>query len=267
MICCVPCIDGLPPPRIRAAQFQLVDDRVNDVVFDFLAVVRDIPRFDAIEIRAAHVQGISIERAGDVIDDAFDDHHALRPAETSECRVRNRVRLAAMGDDLDVLEVVGVVDVTKGPVVHRAGQVGGISASRSEHEPQGQDFSSCIEAHFIVGEKVVSLAGHQHVDVAVEPQLHRSLCLVRQHRGGGGNQRRLAFFAAETAAHATALHGDVVSASCERMSDDVLHFRRVLSGAVNHHAAVVLRNRHRDLTFQIEVILAADDHGAPQLTR
>ena len=255
------------PPRAAArsalAVSKLIDDVVNDVVFDHLTVVRDVAFADAVEDCAPHLQRIQPQRARDVIDDALDDHHALRPAEAAERRVRHRVRLAAMRSHIDVFEEVGVVDVTQRAIVDRAGQIRRIAAARGQHELQREDSSVVVEADFVVGEKIMALAGDEHVGVAIEAQLDRPLRLVREHRRRGGNQRGLAFLAAEAAAHATTLHGDVVRATCRA------HARRcaalpsdAASSCGSACAPSSCGMRDRDLTFEIEMILSADDHRA-----
>src|SRR5207248_1797994 len=57
-------------------------------------------------------------------------------------------------------------------------------------------------------------------------------------------------------------HALAVRAHTERVCDDVLHFRGVLGRAVEQHRPVFLWECDRDLTLEIEVILAAGDHGS-----
>src|SRR5207245_1215822 len=72
----------------------------------------------------------------------------------------------------------------------------------------------------------------------------------RRHRRGARDQRRLAFLAAETAAHAAAMDGDFVHAPAEGARHEVLHLGRMLRRAHHEHAAVFLRQRDRDLAFE-----------------
>ena len=51
-------------------------------------------------------------------------------------------------------------------------------------------------------------------------------------------------------------------AYAQGLRDDLLHLGRVLGRAVDQHPAVLLRQRDRDLSLQIEMILAADVHRA-----
>ena len=43
-----------------------------------------VARRDAVEVGATRIERIPAERARDLIDDLFDDHHALRATETAE---------------------------------------------------------------------------------------------------------------------------------------------------------------------------------------
>ena len=98
--------DRLAPRVIVGALFELPHDVVDHVVDDRLVVVRDVALVDAVEIELAHVEGILAEVARDLVDDALDAHHALRPAEAAERGIRHRVGLAAEGKDADVFEDV-----------------------------------------------------------------------------------------------------------------------------------------------------------------
>ena len=53
----------------------------------------------------------------------------------------------------------------------------------------------------------------------------------------------------------------------ERVRDHVLHLARMLRRRVDVHAAVLARDRQRDLAFEVEVVLAAGAHGAAQAMR
>ena len=114
---------------------QLRHDTVTDPVFDRLVVLRgQAARVAAdgwvlVEVDAAHIQRILAKLAGNVVDHRLDAEHALRPAEATECGGALHVRLAAVPDDVQVGQVVAVVDVQDGAVVHRAGVVGAVTAA------------------------------------------------------------------------------------------------------------------------------------------
>ena len=111
------------------------------------------------------------------------------------------------------------------------------------------------------------LAGHRHVGIAVEAQLDGPAGLARQHGRSRRDQRRLAFLAAEPAPHAPALHDDLVGGEAQGVSHDVLDFSRMLRRAMHQHAAIFLRQGHRNLPFQVEVVLAADHDRRAQAPR
>ena len=106
--------------------------------------------------------------------------------------------------------------------------------------------------------EAVAPAGDHEVVVAVEAQLHRSAEPARRNGGDAREQRRLRLLAAEAAAHAPALDLHVVRLQAQALGDQVLHLARVLRRAVDEHAAVLARDRVRDLAFEIELLLAAD---------
>ena len=227
----------------------------------------DVARRGAVVIAPAHIERIQVQGARDLVDDLLDHEHALRAAKAAKRGVRHGVRLAAMRDEFKMLDEIGVVDVTDCAIVDRPGQVRGVAAARGKHQRQRNDAPARIEAHIVIADKIVALAGDQHVGVAIQAQLHRPLCFARQHGRGRGDQRGLAFLAAEAAAHAPALHDDRVRGHAKRVRDDVLHFARMLGRGMNQHRAVFLRQRDRDLTFKIEMILAADRERALQALR
>src|SRR5882724_5025358 len=119
----IPLRDGCPAIAIRALGLQLIYDVMNDVVFDRLPVVRYISMCYAVEVRATYIEWVEIQGACDVIENALNDHHTLWTAEASKRGVGYRVRLAAMRDDLDVFEKVGVIEMRERSVIHRTGQV------------------------------------------------------------------------------------------------------------------------------------------------
>jgi hypothetical protein len=75
--------------------------------------------------------------AGDVAHDGLDQDHALRPAKAAKRGVALGVELAAVGGNLHILQVVGVVAVEDGTVGHRAGQVGAEAAVGGHHQLEG----------------------------------------------------------------------------------------------------------------------------------
>ena len=74
-----------------------------------------------------------------------------------------------------------------------------------------------------------------------------------------GDQRRLALLAAEAAAHAPHLDGDGVVGKAEHLGDGVLDLARMLRRGMDQHVARLAGDGVGDLTFEVEMVLAADD--------
>ncbi len=121
--------DRLAPRAVIAARLELRGDARHRVVLDGHAVMRDVALGDAVEIQPPDVQRVQAARAGDVVQHGLDDHHALGRAEAAERRIGHGVGLAAMRNELQVLEEIRVVDVAHRPIVHGGGQVERITAA------------------------------------------------------------------------------------------------------------------------------------------
>ena len=76
-----------------------------------------------------------------------------------------------MRHDANVLEEVGVVAMEHRAVVDRTRQVGRHAATRCELEIDAVNASVVVEADVIVDDEIMAFARHDHVVVAVEPQL------------------------------------------------------------------------------------------------
>ena len=117
----------------------------------------------------------------------------------------------------------------------------------------------CIDACLPVGDHVVALAGGGHVVAAAQAQFHRAAGVFGQQRGGGGNDGRLAFLAAEAAAHAPDLAFDLGGRNAEHARHMMLHFGRMLGGRMHQHVIILAGNGIGDVGFEIEMVLPADD--------
>ena len=115
-----------------------------------------------------------------------------------------------------------------------------------------------VEADPPGGVEAVPLAGHGHVLGAVEPQPHRPTGERRAERGDRGEAVRLHLLAAERAAHAQALHGDLVAVHAEHVGDDLLRLGRVLRAALHEHLAALVDLRQRAVRLEVEVLLAGE---------
>ena len=174
------------------------------VVFDRLAIRRDVAA-GAVEIGFAHVERIEAELPGDDVDHALDRHHALRAAEAAERGIRHGIGLDAARIDFELGQEIGVVGVEHGAIDDADAEIGGASAARVEIEIDGADAAVGFVADRIIDCEIVPLAGHDHVGVAVEPELAGPAGYARRQGRNHRPLRRLRFLAAETAAHAAHL--------------------------------------------------------------
>ncbi len=147
----------------------------------------------------------------------------------------------------------------------RRRQVGREAGARHHLHLGGNDAAVVAVAHFVLVVEAVALTGDHHVVVAVGPQLDRAAQARSRYGGASGPQCGLRLLAAEATAHAAAFDHDVVRVTVQGVGDHVLHFGRVLSRAVDQHAAAFLGNGIRDLAFQVELLLTADVQLAFQL--
>ena len=111
------------------------------------------------------------------------------------------------------------------------------------------------------------LAGRPHVVVAVEPQLHGAARLACKDCRDAGEKRHLRFLAAEASSHAAAFDDDVMVGDTERAAHHVLHLARMLRRDEDPHSVALLRNRERDLSLEVEVILSAAREAAAAAMR
>ena len=259
-------IEGIGCDAARAVircRLQLIKDAVADPVFDDLAVRRGHRQRvaahcgAAVEIDAAHIQRVELQLLGDAFDHRLDGEHALRPAEAAEGRGRLRVRLAAVAHHFELRQVVAVVDVQHGAVVHRAGEVDAVAAARSHRHLQTEDAPACIETGLVVEAEIVPLAGDHHVVVAVRAQLDGAAELVRRERRALAEDAGVAFLAAEAAAHTPADDFDVAGAQVQGRCGLALVAVRVLRRDVERELAVLARDGVGDLAFEIELFLLA----------
>ena len=210
------------PRAIVGRALAAVDQLRQDVVLDLHAVGRDVAAV-AVEIALAHIERIEAERPGDLVDRALD---AIMPCGPPKPRnavfdtVLVFIRLVMMRRGR---QVIGVVGVEHGAVVDRARQIGRIAAARGQHARARGCVPFVVEADLVVGAEIVPLAGHDHVVVAVEPQLARPPGHARGERRDRGPLRRLGLLAAEGAAHAAHFDRDRGVRNVEHLGDQVLN--------------------------------------------
>ena len=249
--------DLLAACRVVAGRDQLVGQRLDDVVLDLLAIRREVVRLAAVVVGAAHRQRVLAELARDRVEDHLDGDRALRAAEAAERGVALRVGARAVAVDRHVGQPVRVVEVAQRARHHRARQVGA-EAGVGHHVDLGAEHAAVVVvADLVAVLEAVAAAGDEEVVVAIEPQLHRAIELLRGNGGHAGRQRRLRLLAAEATAHAPALDVHMVRVQLQRMRHRVLHLSRMLRRAVDLDAVVLQRHRVGDLAFEVELLLAA----------
>ncbi len=145
--------------------------------------------------------------------------------------------------------------------------VGDIPGPRGQGHVEAGDTAALVEADGPFRQEVVTLAGDDHVVVAVEAELDRTAGLVRTQRGYRRDDGSLAFLAAEAAAHAPHFDRDVAGSEAQDARHPVLHLGRVLGRAVDQHVAVFPGHREGNLPFEIEMVLAADFEFPGQAVR
>ena len=250
--------DGLAPRAVVARRFELGDQLVDDVVAHHLRIRRDVAFCLAVEVDAPHIERIAAQLARNRVEDVLDRDRALRSAEAAERRVALRVRLAGEAVQRHFRQPVGVVEVAQRAGHHRTRQVGRMPGARHHRDFSAEDAALVVVADLVVVPEAVAPAGDHEVVVAVQPQLDRSPQPRSCHCRHAGEDRRLRFLAAETAAHAPAFDMHFVGLQMQRMRDQVLHLARMLRRAVHMHAAALFRDRVADLPFEIELLLTAD---------
>src|SRR5690606_22457883 len=84
-------IDFTTPTPVVTRFLQLVDQCMDDVVFDGHVVGRDVALGLAIEVDLADIEGIKAKAAGDIVNDVFNGQNALGPTKPAKCRIGLRV--------------------------------------------------------------------------------------------------------------------------------------------------------------------------------
>ena len=129
----------------------------------------------------------------------------------------------------------------------------------------GAERAVLVESGCVAGQKLVPLAGEDHVLVAVGSDTHGASGVARAQGGERGPGVALGFLAAETAAHTWALHDDLVTRDVQHMGHDGLNLRWMLGGRLHEHRAVLARLRPGNLAFQVEMLLTAEGKLAAEL--
>ena len=154
-----------------------------------------------------------------------------------------------------------------GAVDDAARQVRRIAAAGEMLDRIAQDAPLAVESHLPVAAEIVALAGEDEIVVAIEPQLAGPPRDLRGKGRDGRPLRRLALLAAEAAAHAADLAGDIGVRDAEHAGDDMLHLGRMLRRGIDVDVAVLARDREGDLALEIEMLLPADAELARERMR
>ena len=259
-------VEGVGRNAARAIvghRFQLVQHTVAHPVFDHLAVGRGhrqrvaAHRRVAVQIDAAHIQGVERQVFGHAFDHRLDREHALRPAKTAKSRGRLCVGAAPVAHHVQVRQVINVVDVQYGAVVHGARKINAVTAARGHRDLQTEDAATFVKTGFVVEAKVVSLACDHHVVITVGAQFHRLAKFVCGQRSALAEDAGVAFLAAKTTAHAAANHFDVTGAQVECCCGLALVAVRVLGGDKKRHLPIFTWHGVGNLPFQVKLFLLA----------
>ena len=242
---------------VTAAFGKLGDQRLQDVVLHRHAVVRGVALGGSVKIAQAHIQRVQAQGSGDVAQDHFGHHHALRSAEAAKRRMALLVGFAAVGINRYMFQKIRVVGVEDGTVGDRAAEVGAEAAIHQLRHLQAENPAALVKADVVVVAEGMALAGDHEVVVAVQPQFHRPPQFARGQRRPYRQVPGLRFFPAKAPAHAAADHAHRVQRNVQRMRHPVLHFSGVLGTAVDQPLPVLLRQGVGDLSFQVKVFLPA----------
>ncbi len=250
--------------RLVARAFgQLFDQRGGDIVLDRHMVGRDVAA-GTVEVAPADFERVEAEVERDRIHHPLDRDHPLRAAEAAKGGVGNGVGFQALADDLCGREIIAIVGMEHRAIADCGREIDRGAAARGEIEADAGDMALAVEADIVGGGEIVALAGHRHVVVAVESHLGGAAGLRRDQGAGAGRGGGLRLLAAERAAHAPHLDRHVGMADAEQVGDEVLAFARMLGGGEDMDLSGLARDRHRDLAFEVEMLLPADFERAGQ---
>ena len=121
------------------------------------------------------------------------------------------------------------------------------------------ELTPIIEAHVEARQERMSLARDAHVLGARETQLHRTPELGCRQCRHGRERVGLGFLASEGAAHAQALHHDLIARHTEHARDNLLGLRGVLGRRVNLDEVALVDHGQGRLSLQVEVLLPVQE--------
>ncbi len=249
---------GLAARAIIARFLEIGEDRGQRfAILDDLIVGREIGA-RPVEIGEAHVERIAPDLARHGVHGPLDADHALRAAEAAKRRHRDDVGLQPPRGDARGGQIIAVGRMEHRAVDHARREIRRAAAIGVELNVVDADAALGVEADAPIVAEGVALAGQFEIVVAVEPDLARRAGHVGAERGDGRPGAGLALLAAEAAAHAARLHRHEGVGKPKDARDDVLHLGRVLRRSPDRHLAPLAGRSHRDLSFEIEMLLPAD---------
>jgi len=247
-----------PQRRVAGVAPQALQELGDVGVVHRLAVRSELPLL--IGVAAAHLQRVQPQGPGDPLQGALDDENPLRRPEAAEGGVGRQVRPAGPAHDAGRRDVVGVVGVEHAPLQDGQRQVHRGAAVGIELHVPGQEAALVVEAHAVARFVRMALAGPGRVLDALERQLRRPAGAVAGQCGQARPQGGAPLLAAEGAAEARHVHGDVLAAPAQHAGGDLLDLGRALGGGVEDDLPVLGRHGDATLRLEVEVLLRARRH-------
>ena len=243
------------------AGFQdIVGQFRQNVIFDHHMVWRRIAILGVVIVGNTNIHRITPDGHGDLINDAFNRDHALRPAKTTKRRVGHKIGFAAVRPDFDIAKVIGVVGMEHRPISNRRRQISRKTAIGGILDIQPANPPVIIKADIIIDNEIMAFAGHDHVVIAIKTELGRTSGFGRNNGGQCRPLHGLCFLAAKPAAHAAHFDRNRIGRTAQHIGNIVLHLGRMLGGAMQQHIAILARNGKTDLPFKVKMILPANVH-------
>ncbi len=134
---------------------------------------------------------------------------------------------------------IGVVGMKQCPVADAQGQIGGMAAAGVEGHVHRRQAPLGVMAVVVGDQNVVALAGHDHIVITVQADLHRPPGDVGAEGGQTGPLRGLAFLAAEPTPHAPAFANHRRFGQPQHGRHQVLHLGWMLGRGMHMHLAAV----------------------------
>ncbi len=179
----------------------------------------------------------------------FYTQDALGAAKSTIGRRRLGVGFQTVAFNPGCRQQIGIISMQHGPVGHRDGQIQRPAAAGILHKFNTNDPAFLVIAHMIIDPEIVTLAGDDHIVIAVIAHFARLACSARRHRTTHSQCIALAFFAAKTAAHAPDFDPNCIHRHAQGMGHLMLYFGWVLGRGMYQHVAIFLGQSQCCLTL------------------